>query len=81
MSLIRVSEETKDHIDKIRLANRISADEVVSKLIKRESMTPPPAKGLSPNDEYRLQRIEAFFELRKIDLDKVMKEKERIYGA
>ena len=81
MSLIRVSEETKDHIDKIRLANRISADEVVSKLIKKESMTPPPAKGLSPNDEYRLQRIEAFFELRKIDLDKVMKEKERIYGA
>ena len=81
MSLIRVSEETKDHIDKIRLANRISADEVVSRLIKRESMTPPPAKGLSPNDEYRLQRIEAFFELRKIDLDKVMKEKERIYGA
>ena len=81
MSLIRVSEETKDHIDKIRLANRISADEVVSKLIKRESMAPPPAKGLSPNDEYRLQRIEAFFELKKIDLDKVMKEKERIYGA
>ena len=76
MSLIRVSEETKDHIDKIRLANRISADEVVSKLIKRESMTPPPAKGLSPNDEYRLQRIEAFFELRKIDLDKVMKEED-----
>ena len=74
MSLIRVSEETKDHIDQIRLANRISADEVVSKLIKREAMTPPPAKGLSPNDEYRLQRIEAFFELRKIDLDKVMKE-------
>ena len=81
MSLIRVSEETKDHIDQIRLANRISADEVVSKLIKREAMTPPPAKGLSPNDEYRLQRIEAFFELKKIDLDKVMKEKERIYGA
>lgn len=81
MSLIRVSEETKDHIDQVRLANRISADEVVSKLIKRESMTPPPAKGLSPNDEYRLQRIEAFFELKKIDLDKVMKEKERIHGA
>ena len=81
MSLIRVSEKRKDHIDKIRLANRVSADEVVSKLIKKESMTPPPAKGLSPNDEYRLQRIEAFFELKKIDLDKIVEEKERIHGA
>ena len=81
MSLIRVSDETKSRIDAMRLANNISAGQVISKLIGDEPLTTPPANGppangLSPNDEYRIQCIEAFFSNSKVDLDKELQKYE-----
>ena len=72
--MVRVDNETKELIDSIRAANRISANEVIKKMIKREKLTPPKSETtLNPNDEYRLQRLEAFFSNKNIDLDKEMR--------
>lgn len=81
MSLIRVSDETKSRIDAMRLANNISAGQVISKLMGDEPLTPPAANGLSPNDEYRIQRIEAFFSNNKVDLDKEIKKYESTHTS
>ena len=70
-TLVRVDEETKGLIDEIRKANKISANEVIRRMLKREDLTPPKSQtSLNPNDEYRMQCLEAAFANRGINPEK-----------
>ena len=68
MPLVRVSEETKEALDRAAASRGISINDVIATFMKTKSPGPSP-QGLGPNDEYRVQCLEAAMRNRGIDLD------------
>lgn len=72
MKLVKVDQETHQELLGIAAEKGVSINNVIRSLLGKETAKKKSSNSLSPNDEYRIQRLEAYFQNRGIALDKEM---------